>query len=661
MRSAALLEARRQGQGAFPVLRVAWVARGLNLGAKVYSTLMRETAAGGVSQVTQPGGWSAIKYGSGISDSGLKTVETSVGISDPDGSLLDMLETYDPRGSAAQIDWATPGLALADWEPGFTGIVSDWKRNGLYTTLLLKTNDTVLRSPVPPGVFTRAEWGSAAEGTIYGTAMGLTMGVHDSWQVTARGMLPATNIRYDKDLGYWWLASVDQMISITRIYYDGAPQGTGGWSVIRGVYGSNRLTIISIVEASKPEKGVVVAFDCKAMNEVGGITGIPLTGPPDQLRASLQEYVYRPAPLNGWRGALPICEPTSWAAVSAFFALHKIESAHRIGGDQEPESAAEMIDSFLKAYPWVRIWWNESGQLEIAVLDPDDIDPDSDAWLDLQKHHEGGQVPFSPGDRREVYTHMKMPFMWSCAEQKYLSSYEAHDVAALGYYGTDREEKVGLVIDNPWSQCRFNSPIGDLNPAPPVDPTVPALPDAFTITLTGTGASTAIMYLVSGSTWDPVDPLVRDEGANSVTAVSSTIAFDTESPYWGGTYDLLVRAANYSYGAYNGGVPVANGVLTIDLEWPKMTGLPIAVASVTKSIGQTLTVAECFAGDPPAKAGIKGIIYDDASNVLVEDTWNGSTWGGATSAALAAYSSTIDCWWFTESGHDFAQTSLVVS
>lgn len=465
----ALLEARRSGAQVYPVLRVNWRSRALDLGSAVYSPTARETPAGGVTAVTKPGGWATIKYGSGINDSGLMAVETSVSVADTDSSLIDMLETYDPRGSEAFIDWAAPGLVVEDWEPGFSGIVTDWARDGLHTKLILKTDDTHLRSPVPPGVYNRAEWGSASETTIYGTAMPLLTGVHDSWEVTARGMVAATNIRYDAEQGFWWLASTDRMIEITRIYFDGVPQGGGGWSVFRGVYGPNFLTIIEIVSGFQPEKGVVIAFDARAMNEEGLADGVPLTGAPDQLRAILEEYTFRPAPLRGWRGHLDICEPTSWDAVSEFFALHKIESARRFGGDQEPTTAAEVIDSFLKAFPWVRMRWTETGQIAITVIDPDDVDPDPGSWTDLQKHHEGGQVPFFPGDRREVYSHIRMPFMWSSSEQKYLSAYEAHDVAAL-------PEKLELVTENPWSQCRFGDPTGDLNPEPPADPAAPPSP-----------------------------------------------------------------------------------------------------------------------------------------------------------------------------------------
>jgi hypothetical protein len=475
MRSAAMKAACENGVQPFPVLQVALVARGQSFGNIIASPAMRQLDVGGVTHITQLGGWSQIKYGSAVKESGLKAVETTVGIADTDGTLLSLLETYDPRGSVCKIDSAVAGLSNVDWEPLFRGVLTDWERKDLYTVLYMKTDDTVLRTPIPSGVFTRAEWGAASDGTIFGTFMPLCLGIHNSWDVTARGMVAATNIRWDKDIGYWWLASVDRQVEITKIYFDGVPQGTAGWRVKQGVYGGNYCTIIEVDEASLPHddegiliEGITVGFDCKGPDEDGLITGETLTGAPDQLKAIISEYGYRRPPLAGWRGDHSIIGD-GWATVSAYFALHKIESARRFGGDQDPESLAEAIDSFLAAYPWVKIWWDELGKLSICVIDPDDVDPDDDAWIDLHKYNEGGQLPYKPGDRREVYTHLNMPFMWSAAEQKYMSSYEAHDVAALS-------EKVVLVIENPWSQGRFNE--ADINnpynPAAPVDPTFPS-------------------------------------------------------------------------------------------------------------------------------------------------------------------------------------------
>ena len=404
-----MAEALDRGAAPFPILTVTWTARSYSLGTGIYSPALRPTAAGPVGAITQPGGWAPIVYGSGIAAGVLEAVQKSVGVADPQGEILRMLETYDPRGSAAAIDWAAPGLAVADWEPVFRGVVSDWARTGLYTRLILKTDDTVLRTPVPSRVFSKTEWGAAADSTIFGTAMPLVFGIHDSFAITTRGMVPAVNIRYDVNLGYWYLASIGHMIRVRRLYYDGIAQPDSGWTTVRGVYGGNLCTIIAVTEGYQPEKGVVVSFDCEGPDDSGGYSGSSVTNPVAQLRAILQEYVYRTPPLGAWVGDHAIIDDDSWDAAEAWFDDHGYESARRLGGDQNPQSAAELVATFLDAHPWARIHWTPRGTLAFVVLDPDDADPTADAWFEVDKHHEGGLVEYSPGDRREVYTHVKVP------------------------------------------------------------------------------------------------------------------------------------------------------------------------------------------------------------------------------------------------------------
>jgi hypothetical protein len=464
--SAAIAEAFRRGAEVFPICAIEWTVKGLSLGRGVYSPAVRHTDLGQVTQVTDPGGWGEIVYGSGISKSGIDVVRTTVVVLDPAGELRSMLDTYEPRGSATRIDWAAPGLLSTDWEPLFTGVVEDWAFDGLKVTLTLKTDDTALRTPVPLGAFRQAEWGSAADGTIFGTHFPLVLGIHDSWQITARGAVPCVNVRYDKDLGYWWQVSADRMVSIDRVYFDGVPQGESGWSVVSGVWGSAQMTLIAFAEGSQPEKEVIVSVDCHGPDELGGTTGDTLTGAPDQLRALIEEFAYRPPPLALWRGAHAIVEDALWNAVSEWFALHLIESARRLGADQTAVSMAEIIQSFLDAHPWVRVAWTQFGTLGIYIIDPDDADPDDDYHLALNLHHPDGVVPYTPGDQREVYSHVRMQYLWSAAEQKFMSAYEAHDVAAL-------VEKVEMAYDNPWSQGRLVQ-ADDLNPAPPADPEIPS-------------------------------------------------------------------------------------------------------------------------------------------------------------------------------------------
>ena len=118
------------------------------------------------------------------------------------------------------------------------------------------------------------------------------------------------------------------------------------------------------------------------------------------------------------RGDHPIIDDTSWDASAVFFDARGYDSGRQWGIDQSAESGAEIIQSFLDAYPFMRVWWTPLGTIALGVIDPDDVDPDPTAHFDLAAFHEGGEVPFMPGDRREVYTHLSQPYMFSGAEQK---------------------------------------------------------------------------------------------------------------------------------------------------------------------------------------------------------------------------------------------------
>jgi hypothetical protein len=471
MGEAAVKDAKRRGWTVWPHLSLDLVSRGLALGRRNYSTAIRRTSLGAVNAVTRGGGWSEIKYGSGIESNSLLTPSCSVDVIDTDGELIDLLETYDPRGSAARIDWgasdsAESVLLDSDWWRLFTGILSDWSRDEPVTRLMLKVDDSPLRNPLPSGIFKRAISGSAEDASICGTPHPLVMGIFDSLDLTARGAVPMVNVRYDKDTGYWWVLSADRMVSIDRLYFNGAPQTTGWWTTFRGVYGDAQLTFVSIASGYQPKKDTIVSVDCHGPDENGDSVGDTLTGAPDQLRAVMEEFCFRRPPLTTWRGPSSAVDSVSAAMLSEFFALHRCESARVFGGDQGAETIAETMASYLESHPPVRIQWNEYGQIEFLLIDPDDVEPDATKRLDLALYDRNKRVQFEPGDMREVYTHLRMPYCYLPSDQKFSSAAEAHDVAAL-----PAGEVATLVIENPWTQARLFQDLADLNPQPPADPT----------------------------------------------------------------------------------------------------------------------------------------------------------------------------------------------
>lgn len=450
MLSAALLEAQAQGELVQPLLTVDYAVRGHSLGLGIYGPAkVSYPGLGTVTKITATGGWKEITYGSGVKASGGDTlvVSADVKVVDSDGALLRFLEVYDPRGSAVAGRWAAASVVPADWTSFFTGILSDWDNDSTTTTLILKTDDTLLRTPVPKAVFLKAEWGSAFEATIFGTAMPIVLGIHDAFLLTARGALPCFNIRYDKDIGYWYLVAANRMKTIRRVYFDGKPQPATIWTTVYGVFGGNFLTILSITPPYQPEKNVVVAVDAEGPDSDGRIVGDPIVNPVSQLRAILQEWVFRASPPGAWRGPIDVIDADSWDAGAAYFDLHGYDSAVHLGGDQNADTGAGIIDTFLKAYPWVRICWNEHGKLVFAVLDHDEPERDDSVAFDL-KAAEGGAAKWTPGDLREVYTEVKQPYLRLTADMKYAAALAAQDPAAL-------PQRLPISIDNPWSQARF--------------------------------------------------------------------------------------------------------------------------------------------------------------------------------------------------------------
>jgi hypothetical protein len=339
-----------------------------------------------------------------------------------------------------------PELVEQDWELLFKGVVYDWKLTGSFVDVLLKTDDAVLDSDCPRPVFNKSEWSTAADGSIFGTTMPLVLGFHDNFALTARGMLTAINIRYDDLLGFWWCASLGNLKTINRIYFDA--DEIGGWSVRRGVYGGALQTIIVVPAASKPEKNVVVTFDAEGPDATGGILNDVMTNPVRQLRTFLEQYVYRNRPAQPWDTTpLDIIDSTSWDAMETYFERYGYESSVRLGGDRDKPTAMQAIQSFLDSYRWVRMAWLPQGSIAMGLVDWRDLTPSAD-WLRVDVTTKPEEFNYTPGDRKEVFSHVAQPYMWSVAEQKFMATIEAHDIAAA-------RDPVWETVENRWSQGRF--------------------------------------------------------------------------------------------------------------------------------------------------------------------------------------------------------------
>lgn len=455
--NAALAEEFRAGRPVFPMLEVAWVARGFSISTERYARGGAILADGRPCKGLVPNaGFRECSYGPGMKGNTLVAARTSVKLNDADGSLQAMLETYDPRGSAATVRWVSPSLVEIDWEPVFTGLVDDWRTVDNTVELLLKTDDAALQSPGPKPIFSRSEWGYAFDPTTWGTAMPWVAGIHDSYKVTARGMLPAVNVRWNKDTGqFWWTASIGNLKSIPRIYYDGEVKELG-FSVVRGVYGGVYQTLITVDSANVPQDengpngGVVVSFDCEGPNAAGGTSGPSLTNPVAILRAFLNNYVFTDNRTGVWTGDAPQIHSASWDVAEAYFDLHGYEGAFRIGGG-EREPAIRAFESFLKARPWFKAWWTPSGQISVGVIVHADPNVTPSDWINASTKVDSKEFVYAPGDRKEIVSGIVQPYLYSHAEQKYIASLEAHDLSVL-----PEDRRTTDEVEDSFSQGRYD-------------------------------------------------------------------------------------------------------------------------------------------------------------------------------------------------------------
>jgi hypothetical protein len=304
---------------------------------------------------------------------------------------------------------------------------------------------------VPKPIFNKSVWGTATDPSIWATSQPLVMGIHDNFAVTARGMLTAINVRYDDNLGHWWCGSLGRLRLVKRVYFDGTEQPeTSVWTTRRGVYGGVMQTFIVVTSAFRPDKDAVVTFDCEGPSDDGDEAGPALLNPILQLRTVLEQYVFRDRPAQLWDlTPISLIDDTSWDAAANYFDLFEYESAIRIGGDRDRPTGMDVVQSFLDSYPWVRIFWLPSGALGICIINPNDADPSSD-WVRVDVTTKPEDFVYEPGDRKEIFTHVEHPYMYSVAEQKFMAMIEAHDVAAAA-------EKLKVSIANRWSQGRFTN------------------------------------------------------------------------------------------------------------------------------------------------------------------------------------------------------------
>lgn len=452
--NAALRAVLQIGGPAFVICDITWKSRGGNLAPGRYGKAGTVLPGRPISGLVPVGGFKDIQYGPGVRGSTLSPTRTAIRIIDEQRLLARMVETYDPRGSTAKIRCGAISLVEDDWEQWFVGVVEDWQSTPGFLEVLLKTDDAFMRSPVPKHAFSKSDW-TSADDQVWGKSTPAVFGHMSGFEITRRGFVPAINIRYDDTLGFWWCASITNGI-VTHVYYDGDEKPLANFTIKRAVLGGTLMTVIQVAKANAPEHGQVVSFDFNGPNSAGQV-GTTMNNPVRQLRVILEEYGLRDNRDGVWVGDHPRVDDASWDAVEAFFELHGYDCAKRIGGERDNPSLLDIVESFLDSYKYVRMFWTAEGTIAITIIDYADDDPPAER-VKADVYCQAQKFEFGPGDRKEVVDRVKVDFLYSPAEQKYLASYEAHDLTLR------LDPPVMLVVPNQWSHGRYK--LGDVGTSP---------------------------------------------------------------------------------------------------------------------------------------------------------------------------------------------------
>ena len=233
------------------------------------------------------------------------------------------------------------------------------------------------------------------------------------------------------------------------MYYDGVLQTGLSFQVLRGQFGGIYQTLLGIERDDAPAPEVVVSFDATGPDTTGGTGGTTIVNPVTILKVYLEEYTFRNNADGIYAGAHPRIHQASWSAAEAFFADRDPDSARVFGGAGSRPLGLDVIESFLNEHRFVRMWWNELGQIECHLIPYTDTDPPAEAWLKADRAAAPGSFLYEPGDRQAVFNRFEVPYLFSDVEGQFLAQHEAHDEDSI-------EDRKAISVPNSWSQARYD-------------------------------------------------------------------------------------------------------------------------------------------------------------------------------------------------------------
>jgi hypothetical protein len=443
--------ADRRGAGPIPILDVAWPS-----GSERYSDRPLGFSTGLPARpllLDVP----SITYGAGLRPGNLQTTDLSLTLSDKGRRITRILEgATDPRGSACNLYYALPGLAVADWHLVASGVFDrDEYEDGCRSIrLLLRPNDAPFKGNITKKQILKGECPLALE-TSFGVYLPLLYGEHDSSALTGKGMVPCININYD-DTGWNYAVCLGWAKSVNRVYKNGTLQTVStDYTVAYPIIGGAQLT--AILFTSAPGETAVITADVEGYETVGNGSGELILNPVDQILHALTNFGFNDYRFGPWLdpGTTPL-DLASFAISSSYASRSKFEGGNRLGGTADATTIMDALGGWLNSELPFRVFATNGGKLGMRPIDhvfggytsPGPAVPASEEALFVHGQTVEVGATFKPyRDTSLLIRRVDASFIYGAADQKFFQS--------LAVQNPSQQEEVSQSYQFAWSAPRL--------------------------------------------------------------------------------------------------------------------------------------------------------------------------------------------------------------
>lgn len=334
--------------------------------------------------------WGTLRRTVDERSSQIQLVEFEVSHANSDRELEAILEGEDVRGVPAVVRYVSPDLEEHDWPVRFSGRIERFEYALGVVTVVIRTDDAVLRNTVIPrtkiaGLSIEASTGQADTGLVNGDEiLPIVYGIHSSRNLInpadeneKPGFLPGVRYVGERDGPGWFIFALGTLKREGMVIY---PVGKAS-ELQFGVHNGVQATHVRYDDAVTDEEARLDAAGYT--QDMGGsfgsavtyttAAGVTILNPVDQLRHLLCHFIYEdwrvakaPASvLSDYQFDSAPVHRRSWGLARDFANQIHLEGSIHLDTERR---AQEVVNDWLRANPLFRVFWRSDGTLAMCAF-----------------------------------------------------------------------------------------------------------------------------------------------------------------------------------------------------------------------------------------------------------------------------------------------------